>query len=57
MIGEKIKQERKNCGLSQEQLAEKLFVSRAAVAKWEGNYGIPDIENLKKLSELFGISR
>lgn len=56
MIGEKIKQERKNCGLSQEQLAEKLFVSRAAVAKWEGNYGIPDIENLKKLSELFGMS-
>lgn len=56
VIGEKIKQERKNRGLSQEQLAEKLIVSRAAVAKWENNYGIPDIENLKKLSELFGIS-
>lgn len=56
MIGERIKQERKNCGLSQEQLSKKLFVSRAAVAKWEGNHGIPDIENLKKLSELFGIS-
>ena len=55
-IGEKIKQERKAMGLSQEQLAEKIMVSRAAVAKWENDIGVPDIENLKKLSELFHIS-
>ena len=55
-IGEKIKESRKNMGLSQEQLAEKLMVSRAAVAKWENDNGIPDIENLKKISEVFKIS-
>ena len=34
-LGEKIKEARKQCGFSQEQLAEKLAVSRSAVAKWE----------------------
>lgn len=55
-IGEQIKQLRKQRGLSQEQLAELLIVSRAAVAKWESNNGVPDIENLKKLSEVFGVT-
>lgn len=55
-IGEKMKQYRKQNGLSQEQLAELLFVSRAAVAKWENQNGLPDIENLKKLSEVMQIS-
>ncbi len=55
-IGEKIKQARKHCGLSQEQLAEKLCVSRSAVAKWETDKGIPDIENLKQLSKILGVS-
>lgn len=55
-IGEKIKQIRKEEGLSQEQLAEKMNVSRAAIAKWENENGIPDIENLIKLSQLFNIS-
>ena len=55
-IGEKIKQIRKDRGLTQEQLAEELIVSRAAVAKWENDNGVPDIDNLKKLSELFGMS-
>ena len=36
-LGEKIKEARKQCGLSQEQLAEKMTVSRSAVAKWEAN--------------------
>ena len=52
-IGEKIKYFRKNAELSQEQLAQKLLVSRAAVAKWESDHGVPDIENLKKLAEVF----
>ena len=55
-IGEKVKQLRKEQGLSQEQLAEKLIVSRAAVAKWESGIGLPDIENLKKLSEVLSVS-
>ena len=55
-LGEKVRQERNARGMSQEQLAEKLIVSRAAVAKWETDNGMPDIENLKKLSALFNIS-
>lgn len=55
-IGEKMKEARKERGLSQEQLAEQLIVSRAAVAKWESDKGIPDIENLKKISEFFEMS-
>lgn len=55
-IGEKIRKIRKEEGLSQEQLAEKMNVSRAAIAKWENENGIPDIENLIKLSQLFNIS-
>ena len=55
-IGEQIKQLRKQRGLSQEQLAEQLMVSRAAVAKWESNNGVPDIENLKRLSEVFDVT-
>ena len=55
-LGEKIRQARKRIGLSQEQLAQKLCVSRSAVAKWETGKGMPDIENLKMLSRLFGVS-
>ena len=55
-LGEKIRYARKNCGLSQEQLAEKVCVSRSAIAKWETDKGIPDIENLKCLSRLLHIS-
>lgn len=55
-IGEKIKQARKEQGMTQEQLAEKLIVSRVAIAKWENDNGVPDIENLKKLSQVFGIT-
>lgn len=56
MISEKIKQLRKQAKLSQEQLAEKLNVSRQAVTKWETNLGVPDIENLCLISKLFAIS-
>ena len=55
-LGEKIRFARKSSGLSQEQLAEKLCVSRSAIAKWETDKGIPDIENLKILSRLLNIS-
>ena len=45
-LGEKIKEARKAAGLSQEQFAEKMNVSRSAVAKWETDKGLPDIGNL-----------
>lgn len=52
----KLKALRKESKLSQEQLAEKLNVSRQAVTKWETEAGIPDIDNLLAISTLFGIS-
>lgn len=55
-LGEKIRSARKSTGLTQEQLAEKLSVSRQAVTKWEANKGMPDVENLKQLSRLLGVS-
>lgn len=55
-FAEKLKTIRKQTGLSQEQLAEKLGVSRQAITKWETDTGIPDIENLMAISALFGIS-
>ena len=55
-LGEKIKEARKQCSLSQEQLAEKMAVSRSAVAKWEANNGLPDVENLKALAQLLNVS-
>lgn len=55
-FAEKLKSLRKQAGLSQEQLAEKISVSRQAVTKWESDAGIPDIENIKALSTLFDIS-
>ncbi len=55
-LGEKLKDARKKTGLSQEQLAEKLSVSRSAVAKWETDKGLPDIANLKAISELLSVS-
>ena len=55
-IGTKIKELRTERGLSQEQMAEQLCVSRQAVTKWETGVGIPDVENLVAISRLFGIS-
>lgn len=56
MIGEKIKALRKRENLSQEEFAEKLNVSRSAVAKWESNNGVPEVSNLKLISDFFSIS-
>ncbi len=55
-FGEKLKEARQKAGLSQEQLSEKLHVSRSAVAKWETNKGLPDIENLKAAAGLLSVS-
>lgn len=55
-LGEKIRAARRTCGLSQEQLAEKLSVSRSAIAKWETDKGLPDVGNLKVLARLLNVS-
>lgn len=55
-LGQKLKEIRKKFGLSQEQLAEIINVSRQAITKWETNAGLPDTENLKELSRIFEIS-
>ena len=55
-FGEKLRDSRKKAGLSQEELAEKLNVSRQAITKWETDNGIPDISNLMSISNLFSIS-
>lgn len=55
-LGEKIKFLRKQKGFTQETLAEELNVSRSAVAKWESNSGVPEISNLKMLSQIFNLS-
>lgn len=55
-FSEKIKEIRKMQNLTQEQFAEKIFISRNAVAKWESDRGYPDIQNLITISEVFEIS-
>lgn len=52
-FSEKLKEIRKNEGLSQEQLAEKIGVSRQAITKWETGKGLPDIENMVIIAEIF----
>lgn len=55
-LSEKLKEYRKVFDLSQEQLAEKLNVSRQVITKWESEIGLPEIGNLKALAELFCVS-
>lgn len=55
-FNEKLQELRKQKALTQEELAEKLFVSRTAVSKWESGRGYPNIESLKAKSEFFGIT-
>ncbi|MCM1263564.1 MAG: helix-turn-helix domain-containing protein [Butyrivibrio sp.] len=55
-IGEEIRQLRKLSGMTQEQLAEKLNVSRQALSKWENGASPPDIESMVKIAVLFQIS-
>ena len=55
-VSEKIYTLRTRLGLSQEELAEKLGVSRQSVSKWETGQSVPDLEKIIKLSDLFGVS-
>jgi len=55
-LGKKIKEARVKAGYTQEQFAQMLGVSRQAVTKWEADRGIPDVENLKTIGKLLGIS-
>ena len=55
-FAEKLKDLRKQKDISQEQLAEKIYVSRQAITKWESGNGLPDIENLIAISSLFNES-
>ena len=55
-LGKKIKQLRKFSGMTQEQLAEKLNISRQALSKWENGTSMPDVESVVRISMLFQIS-
>lgn len=56
MLSEKIYALRRKSGLSQEQLAEKLGVSRQAISKWEGGLSTPELDKLKALCECFHVT-
>ena len=53
---EKLQELRKNRGLTQEELADVLDVSRAAISKWESGRGYPSIDSLKEISKYFSVS-
>ena len=53
---EKLQQLRRGRGLTQEELAEALYVSRTAVSKWESGRGYPSIDSLKEISAFFSVS-
>lgn len=50
---EKLQELRKSRGLTQEELAEALYVSRTAISKWESGRGYPSIDSLKEISNYF----
>ena len=55
-LNEKLQELRKNKGLTQEELAAALYVSRTAVSKWESGRGLPSIDSLKQISAFFDVS-
>ena len=55
-FNEKLQELRKQKGLTQEELAEVLFVSRAAISKWESGRGYPNIDSIKAISKFFEIT-
>lgn len=55
-FNKKLQELRKQKGMTQEELAETLFVSRTAVSKWESGRGYPNIESLKAISKFFGVT-
>lgn len=56
MLGEKIISERKKCKLSQEDLAEKLGITRLTISNWELNETSPDLKQASKLCDIFNLS-
>ena len=56
ILADKIIEERKKNGWSQEELAEKLGVTRQSVSKWEGAQSVPDLQRILDMSRLFGVS-
>lgn len=56
ILAEKITEARKKNGWSQEEMAEKLSVSRQAVSKWESAQSTPDLQKVLRLAEIFGVS-
>ena len=55
-LKDKLQQLRKQKGLTQEELAQKLYVSRAAVSKWESGRGYPSIDSLKAIADYFSVT-
>ena len=55
-LGAKIAALRKECGMTQLELAEKMGVTDKAVSKWERDLSCPDVNTIPKLAELFGVS-
>ena len=55
-FNEKLQELRKQKNLTQEELAQSLYVSRTAVSKWESGRGLPSIDSLKAISRFFAIS-
>lgn len=55
-FNQKLQELRKQKGLTQEELAERLFVSRTAVSKWESGRGYPNIESLKAIARFFSVT-
>ena len=55
-FNEKLQELRKAKGLTQEELAEALYVSRAAISKWESGRGYPSIDSLKEISKFFSVT-
>ena len=56
ILADKIIQQRKKNGWSQEELAEKLNVTRQSVSKWESAQSIPDLQKILQLSQIFEVS-
>ena len=55
-FSEKLQELRKNKDMTQEELAEALYVSRTAISKWESGRGYPSIDSLKEISKFFSVS-
>lgn len=55
-LNEKLQELRKSKGMTQEELAEVLYVSRTAISKWESGRGTPSIESLRQISAFFSVS-